>query len=403
MSETKLNFDDTQTAFSDKSTGELKRKYQLFRMINSPFLTGIGTRLTELAFRLRLPINGLVKQTIFAQFCGGETIEECQPTINKLGDSHIGTILDYSVEGKSDEAVFERTKAEIYRTITRAKEDGNIPFAVFKITGVAPFEILEKISAGRELLKNERLVWEKATARINELCEYAFSLDQPVFIDAEETWIQDAIDALVTEMMSRFNQTKPIVYNTLQLYRHDRLAALKKSHELAVKGNYILAVKLVRGAYMEKERARAEEMGYPSPIQPDKTATDRDFDAAVEYCVEHIEKIAFVSGTHNEDSVRMLSTLLEEKGIAHDHPHVYFSQLYGMSDNLSYVLAKNNYNVSKYVPYGAVRDVVPYLTRRAQENTAVLGQVSRELEMIGRELKRRSESKSPKQEIRSPV
>jgi len=389
MSESNLNFNDTALAFSDKSTAELKRKYQLFKLINSPLLTRIGTTLTQLAFRLHLPIKGLVKQTIFAQFCGGETIEECEPTILKLGESNIGTILDYSVEGKSSNAVFESTKAEIYRTITRAKADANVPFAVFKVTGLASFETLEKVSAGKELLKNDQINWDNAKARVMELCEYAHSIEQPVFIDAEESWIQDAIDGLATEMMEKYNRQKPLIYNTIQLYRHDRLAFLKQSHERAKKDGYILAVKLVRGAYMEKERDRAEEMNYPSPIQPDKTATDRDFDAAIEYCLENIADIAFVAGTHNEESVRKLSTKLEEKGIEHNHPHVFFSQLYGMSDNLSYILAKNKYNVSKYVPYGAVKDVVPYLSRRARENTSVMGQVSRELDLIKKELHRR--------------
>ena len=389
MSESNLNFNDTALAFSDKSTAELKRKYQLFKLINSPLLTRIGTTLTQLAFRLHLPIKGLVKQTIFAQFCGGETIEECEPTILKLGESNIGTILDYSVEGKSSNAVFESTKAEIYRTITRAKADANVPFAVFKVTGLASFETLEKVSAGKELLKNDQINWDNAKARVMELCEYAHSIEQPVFIDAEESWIQDAIDGLATEMMEKYNRQKPLIYNTIQLYRHDRLAFLKQSHERAKKDGYILAVKLVRGAYMEKERDRAEEMNYPSPIQPDKTATDRDFDAAIEYCLENIADIAFVAGTHNEESVRKLSTMLEEKGIEHNHSHVFFSQLYGMSDNLSYILAKNKYNVSKYVPYGAVKDVVPYLSRRARENTSVMGQVSRELDLIKKELHRR--------------
>ena len=389
MSELKLNFDDTAIAFSDKSTAELKKKYQIFKLINSPFLTGIGTRLTELAFRLHLPVKGLVKKTIFTQFCGGETIEECEPTILKLGKSKIGTILDYSVEGKSSEAVFDTTKAEIYRTITRAKEDENVPFAVFKVTGLASLETLEKVSAGKELLKNHQIDWDNAKARVTELCGYAHSIDQPVFIDAEESWIQDAIDALATEMMGKYNREKAIIYNTIQLYRHDRLAFLKKSHEAAKKDGYILAVKLVRGAYMEKERERAEEMGYPSLIQPDKMATDRDFDQAIAYCLENIEDIAFVAGTHNEESVRKLSAMLKKNGIEPNHPHVFFSQLYGMSDNLSYILAKNKFNVSKYVPYGAVKDVMPYLTRRAQENTAVIGQVSRELDLIGKELKRR--------------
>jgi len=389
MSELKLNFNDTAIAFSDKSTAELKKKYQLFKLINSPSLTSVGTKLTELAFRLHLPVRGLVKRTIFAQFCGGETIEECEPTILKLGKSNIGTILDYSVEGKSNEAVFESTKAEIYRTITRAKQDENVPFAVFKVTGLAPFETLEKVSEGKELLKNDRIGWESAKARVTELCEYAHSIEQPVFIDAEESWIQEAIDALATEMMEKYNREKPIIYNTIQLYRHDRLEFLKQSHERARRVGYILAVKLVRGAYMEKERERAAEMNYPSPIQPDKAATDRDFDAAIEYCLEKVEEIAFVAGTHNEESIRKLSEMLVTKGFEPNHPHVFFSQLYGMSDNLSYVLAKNKFNVSKYVPYGAVQDVVPYLTRRAQENTAVLGQVSRELDLINKELIRR--------------
>ncbi len=389
MSELNLNFDDTAIAFSDKSTTELKKKYQLFKIINSPLLSSLGTKLTELAFRLRLPVKGIVKRTIFAQFCGGETIEECEPTILKLGESNIGTILDYSVEGKSSEAVFERTKAEIYRTITRAKEDENVPFAVFKVTGLASFETLERVSAGKELLKNDRTDWDNAKARVTELCEYAHSIDQPIFIDAEESWIQDAVDGLATEMMEKYNREKPIIYNTIQLYRHDRLAFLKQSHDKAKKDGYILAVKLVRGAYMEKERERAEEMDYPSPIQPDKAATDRDFDEAVKYCLDNVENIAFVAGTHNEESVRKMSAMLEKKGIEPNHPHVFFSQLYGMSDNLSYVLAKNKFNVSKYVPYGAVKDVIPYLTRRAQENTAVMGQVSRELDLISKELKRR--------------
>ena len=389
MDDFKLNLQDTATAFADKSNLDLKEKYRMFKLMNSPLLTNIGTKLTEIAFRLHLPVKGLVKKTIFRQFCGGETIEECEPTVRKLGESKIGTILDYSVEGKSEEAVFESTKNEIYRTITRAEEDPDIPFAVFKVSGLGSYEVLEKASGDKELFKTEATEWEAIKRRVLELCEYAHSLEQPVFIDAEESWIQDAIDRLATEMMEKFNREKPIVYNTIQLYRHDRLDFLKKSHAKAKQDGYILAVKLVRGAYMEKERERAEEMGYPSPIQPDKEATDHDFDAAIDYCLENVEEIAFVAGTHNEDSVCRLAEKLHANGVSHNHPHVYFSQLYGMSDNLSYILANHNYNVSKYVPYGPVRDAVPYLIRRAKENTAVIGQMSRELELIDKELKRR--------------
>ncbi len=389
MSEFKINFQDTATAFADKTDGELKRKYALFRLMNSPILTSIGTTLTQLFLKIHLPVKGIIKQTVFRQFCGGETIEECQPTIEKLGASRIGTILDYSVEGKSLETIFESTKNEIIRTVTRAKEDEYVPFAVFKVTGVARIELLEKINDGKELLKGEAAEWDRTRARVNEICEYAHSINQPVFIDAEESWIQEAIDNLATEMMEKYNVDEPIIYNTIQLYRHDRLEFLKESHRKAKENNYLLAVKLVRGAYMEKERERAEEMNYPSPIHADKAATDRDFDAAVDYCLSNIEEIAFVAGTHNEESVCRLAEKLHQKGIKHNHPHVFFSQLYGMSDNLSYVLAKHEYNVSKYVPYGAVQEVVPYLIRRAQENTSVAGQVSRELDLIKKELDRR--------------
>jgi proline dehydrogenase len=389
MSDFKLDFHDTATAFADKTTAELKEKHRLFKMMNSPSLVSFGTGLTKFALKIGLPVKGLIKHTIYEQFCGGETIEECQRVIEKLGRSHIGTILDYSVEGKSEEEDFEHTKDEIVKTIQRANEDENIPFAVFKVSGIAPYGTLEKVSAGVELPEKSKLKWQRIQARVSEICEYAHSLNQPTFIDAEETWIQNAIDLLAEQMMEKYNAEKPLIYTTIQLYRTDGLDFLKKSHEKAKEKGYLYAVKLVRGAYMEKERERAEENDYPSPIQPDKESTDRDYDAAVEYCLDNIESLAFVAGTHNEKSSQLMAQKMEQKGISHNHPHVYFSQLYGMGDNLSYVLAKNGYNVSKYVPYGPVKDAVPYLTRRAEENTSVQGMMSRELEMIDRELKRR--------------
>lgn len=390
MNDIKLNFQDTKTAFADKSDAELEKKYWLFKLMNSPFLTNIGTKSTALALKIGLPIKGLVKQTIFKQFCGGETIEECQPTIEKLGSSHIGTILDYSVEGKSSDEDFERTKEETILNLKRAKNDDKIPFAVFKVTGIAPLGTLEKVSNHKKLDAKGNAKWHRTQKRVNEICEFANSIKQPIFIDAEESWIQDAIDSLATEMMEKYNREQPIVFNTIQMYRHDRLEFLKRSHHKAAENGYLLAVKLVRGAYMEKERERAKQMGYESPIQPDKAATDRDYDAAIQYCLENINDIAFVAGTHNEKSVQMLANKLEEMKIPHDHPHVFFSQLYGMSDNLSYILADKNYNVSKYVPYGPVADTLPYLIRRARENTSVMGQMSRELDLIDKELKRRN-------------
>ena len=389
MNDTELNFQDTLTAFADKSDDELKEKYRLFRLLNSPLLNAIGSKITKFAFAIGLPVDGLIKRTVFEQFCGGETIEESEHTIERLAESKIGTILDYSVEGKATEEDFDATKNEIIRTIEWAKEDPSIPFSVFKVTGIAPLGTLEKMSSGKKLDAKGQAKCERIHNRVKEICEFAFSVGQPVFIDAEDSWIQNAVDALAVEMMEKFNLEKPMIFNTLQMYRTDRLQYLRESRKQARENGYILAVKLVRGAYMEKERERAAEMGYPSPIFDTKAETDSSFDAAVEYCLQHIDEIAFVAATHNEESTRILAEKMKELAIPNDHPHVFFSQLYGMGDNLSYVLAKNDYHVSKYVPYGPVADAVPYLIRRAEENSAAAGQVSRELELINKELKRR--------------
>jgi proline dehydrogenase len=389
MGNFQLNLQNTEVAFADKSNAELEKKRWLFKLMSSQTLTDLGTQVTNFALSLHLPIKWAIKATVFKQFCGGETIEECESAISKLGESNIGTILDYSVEGRFEEEDFGLTKEEILRTIERAKSDDRIPFAVFKITGIAPLGTLEKVSTGVVLTEKGEWKWERIESRIDDICKFAHSIEQPVFIDAEESWIQNAIDKLAVGEMAKYNREKAIIYNTIQLYRHDRLEYLKNAHQQAKKEGYILAVKLVRGAYMEKERERADALNYPSPIQPDKQSTDRDYNAALKYCVENIEDIAFVAGSHNEESVQFLAELLNENNIATNHPHVSFSQLFGMSDNLSYVLAKNNYNVSKYLPYGPVKDTLPYLIRRAKENTAVVGQMCRELELIEEETKRR--------------
>lgn len=392
MSALEIDFHDTATAFADKSNSALKERYRLFKMMNSPSMVSLGTKLTNFALAIGLPISGLIKKTVFTVFCGGETIEECDRTIKKLGESRIGTILDYSVEGKYEEEDFEHTKDEILATIRRAKGDPNIPFSVFKVTGIAPLGTLEKVSAGIDLPEKSQLKWERIQGRVREICDLAASIDQPIFIDAEETWIQNAIDTMAAEMMEKHNKERPLVYTTIQFYRTDALEMLKAQHAEAREKGYFYGIKLVRGAYMEKERDRAAEMGYPSPIQPDKASTDRDYDDGLKYCLENVETLAFVAATHNEVSTRMLVRLMEDKKMPKNHPHVFFSQLLGMSDNLSYVLSDNGYNVSKYVPYGPVRDSVPYLIRRAQENTAVMGQVSRELDLIKTELERRRTS-----------
>ncbi len=390
MSEFSLDFQDTATAFADKSDRQLKEKYRLLRMLNSPMLNSLGTKAAKFALAVGLPVEGLIKSTIFEQFCGGETIEECNAAIEKLAASGIGTILDYSVEGKATEEDFDKTKNEIIRTIERAKGDPNIPFSVFKVTGIAPLGTLERMSAKKKLDAKGQAKCERITNRVAEICEAAYRAEQPLFIDAEDSWIQDAIDRMATEMMERYNRERPFIYNTLQMYRTDRLQHLKDARRQAKADGYFYAVKLVRGAYMEKERDRAAEMGYESPIHATKVDTDADYDAALDYCMKHHGDMAFVNATHNEASALHLTQLMHDAGIEPNHPNIWFSQLYGMGDSISYILAKHGYNVCKYVPYGPVHDAVPYLIRRAEENTATAGQVSRELEMVTKEMRRRA-------------
>lgn len=383
-----ISFDNTENAFRAKSNAELRRSFLLFKLIGNPVLVKAGASLGPLG--IKLGFKGLIKSTIFRQFVGGETIEECSRTIAELGKYGIGTILDYSVEGKESEEDFDNCLNETIATILKARGDANIPFCVFKVTGLARFELLEKVSAARVLSSEEDKEWQKVKERVSKICRTAAENDQPIFIDAEESWIQNAIDRLAEENMQSCNKKSAIVYNTFQMYRHDRLLYLKESYEKARSENYFVGAKLVRGAYMEKERKRAQEMHYPSPIQPNKEASDRDYDAALRFCVENIEGIALCAGTHNESSSLLLVELMKEKNIQPGDKRIYFSQLLGMSDHISYNLSLGGYNVAKYVPYGPVKDVLPYLIRRAQENTSVKGQTGRELSLIIKEKKRRA-------------
>lgn len=384
-----LSFDNTEIAFKNKTDKDLNRAYWLFKIININVLTKIGPPLTNFAIKIGLPITGLIKATIFKHFCGGETIADSEPTIAQLANGKVGTILDYSVEGEEEELVFEETCQEIIRTIERAKGDQRIPLTVFKLSGVARFALLAQLDAKEDLSFEEKQEFERVKERVKRICSRAAELHVPVMIDAEESWIQDTIDELALEMMRLYNRKQLLVYNTYQLYRHDKFADLQNDIGVAKKEGFILGAKLVRGAYMEKERKRAAELGYQSPIQPDKASTDRDYDAAVAYCMQHIEHVGFVAGTHNEQSCRILAELLDQQGVEHQHKHVFFSQLLGMSDNLSFNLANAGYNVAKYVPYGPVKAVLPYLFRRAQENTSIAGQMGRELTLILKEKQRR--------------
>jgi proline dehydrogenase len=384
-----LSFENTEIAFESKSNKELKRAHFLFNVIGRKWIVSFGKGFTKLAFFLHLPIKFLIKATIFKQFVGGENIDDCENTVSTLYKYKIGTILDYSVEGKEEEQSFTAAKEEILHTIEKAKKDNRITFSVFKVSGLGRHYILEKKSKNENLNQEEINEWKLVESRVEEICEAAYTIGQPIFVDAEESWIQPAIDELALAMMRKFNTKKCIVYNTAQLYRHDRLKYIHDIYAIAETEHFYLGLKLVRGAYMEKERKRAAELGYEDPIQPDKASSDRDFDAALMFCMEHIDRIAICLGTHNEASSLKLANELKSKNLPLHHPHICFAQLLGMSDHISYNLSKEGYNVAKYVPYGPVKEVVPYLIRRAEENTSVKGQTGRELTLIKKELKRR--------------
>lgn len=400
-----ISFDNTEFAFAYKSDEELKKARFLFNLMAKPWLVKMGSRLAPWSIRAGLPVKGLIRRTIFSQFVGGETLEQTAGVAKKLGEYNVEVILDYGVEGKEGEKNFDQAADEFIRVIEYAATQPNIPFMSVKVTGFARFTLLEKLdtmmhalqgslmkrylSAIDQLDPEEREEWHRVRHRIMRVCETGAARNVGVLIDAEETWIQDPVDAVTILMMDTFNKQRPLVYNTLQLYRHDRLSFLKDSLAAAVERNFILGTKLVRGAYMEKERKRAAEKGYPSPIQPDKESTDRDFNAAVAFCIDHLDRTGLIVASHNEYSNLYTAQLLLEKGLPLRHPNVHWSQLYGMSDNITFNLAHAGCSVSKYLPFGPIGDVIPYLMRRAQENTSVKGQTGRELGLISKELERR--------------
>lgn len=391
-----ISFDNTENAFAYKTEKELKKAKFLFSTMGYPLFVPIGTRITPLLIKGKLPfINKIVRNTIFKQFVGGETLEETATVGETLGKYGVQVILDYGVEGKEGEKNFDHATDEFIRVINYAATQKNIPFISIKVTGLARFSLLETLNEAPRLRsgvhdhEDEIAEWERVKDRMYAICATAAEKNIGVLIDAEESWIQDPVDRLTMEMMEEFNKEKAIVFNTIQLYRHDRLEFLKLSHRIAKQQGFLLGAKLVRGAYMEKERQRASQKGYSSPIQLDKESTDKDYNTAVEYCIENLDNISVIVASHNEQSNLLAYDLMDEKGIAHNHPHIHFSQLYGMSDNITFNLAKEGCSVSKYLPFGPIGDVIPYLMRRAQENSAMSGQTGRELTLIKRELKRR--------------
>ncbi len=382
-------FDNTKTAFALKTDSELERAYFLFKMIKSEPLVKIGTAATNFALKAHLPVEGLIRSTVFDHFCGGVTEEDCMNTIKKMYSEQVHSVLDYSVEGAEEESQFDLAMNKTLKNIDFAKENISIPFAVFKPTGFGRLALYQKITERIELSDAEQIEWNKIKMRYHAVCKYAYDNDVHILIDAEESWMQEAADNLIEEMMSKYNKEKVIVFGTLQLYRWDRLDYLKNLHQRAKEYGFFVGMKLVRGAYMEKERERAIEKGYKSPICDSKAATDANYNAVVTYILTHIEDMAIFEGTHNEQSSELLMELIDKYKLKKNDDRIWFGQLYGMSDHISYNLSKNGYNVAKYLPYGPVRDVMPYLIRRAEENTSVAGQTNRELELLKKEKQRR--------------
>lgn len=384
-----VSFEDTSCAFAYRSDAELKRANFIFSLVNHPWIAALATWLVKVSLALRLPVEGLIRKTVFDHFCAGEDKQQAEVVINRLARYHVRAILDYAVEGEHTEHGFEETTLEMLRNLETASQSAHIPFCVFKPTGIAQAALLEKIQRGEALTDDETRAYQRVRDRVDRICKKAHELNVPVMIDAEDSWYQDVVDRLVLEMMMRYNQKRAIVYNTYQLYRTAGLPNLRNHFHEAVMHNVYFGAKLVRGAYMEKERERAAQLGYPDPIHPNKEATDDAFNKALAFCVDNKQRISVVCGSHNEYSNYYLTVLMEKHGVQPQDERIWFAQLYGMSDHISFNLARCGYNVVKYLPYGPVRKVMPYLFRRAEENTSVAGQSSRELLLIKAELKRR--------------
>jgi len=376
-------------AFALKSDSELERAYFLFRLIKSEPLVKIGTAVTKFALKSSLPVEGLIRSTVFDHFCGGVTEEDCMPTVDKMYTKNVHAVLDYSIEGKENEMQFDHAMDKTLELINFVKEKDALPFAVFKPTGFGRFALYQKVSENKKLTPSEKEEWDRVIARYEVVAKASFEKDIPLLIDAEESWMQKAADDLIEKLMEKYNKEKVIVFGTLQLYRHDRLEYLKNLYQRAKKKGFKIGMKLVRGAYLEKERKRALEMGYEDPICKDKPTTDKYYNEVMQYMFDNLEDMAIFNGTHNEESSLLLMNLINRSNYSKTDSRLWFGQLYGMSDNISYNIAKEGFNVAKYLPFGPVKDVMPYLIRRAEENTSVVGQTNRELDLIRTEKKRR--------------
>lgn len=390
-----LDFTNTEIAFANKTDQELKETQRLFRLMNNHNLVKVGSSVALLLSKLKLPLlDPIIKATIFKQFCGGTNLLDCQTTIDRLYKNKTFSILDYGVEAKDSEKDFELVLSELLRVVQFAAANASVPVISLKISALARNALLEKWQGKNNLEPQEEAELVKIRKRLNRIMHFASDMGVGVFIDAEETWVQDAMDTLVDELMESYNKKRVVVYNTFQMYRTDRLDFLKKSFEKAQARNYYLGAKIVRGAYMEKERQRAEDLKLPSPIHEDKEATDASFDAAITFCVEHYNRISSCNASHHAGSAMAMAKQITDKLIPRNHSHLNFCQLLGMSDNITFNLAYHGFNVAKYVPYGPIQEVIPFLIRRAQENMSITGDIGRELSMIKEEVNRRGLNKT---------
>ena len=387
-------FENTAVAFAPKTDGEILKAKWLFSLISNNKLVSIGTSLADLALKLHLPIAPIFRITVYQHFCGGETFDECKKTIAKLDENHVFALLNYGVELKEEEGDFDKTIERNLEALEFAGKNKDAKVLCVKITGFGRHGLFEKIQEGKKLSKAESEEYDRVVARLDKLCESASRNDVSIYVDAEESWIQDPLDAMVEDMITKYNSKRAVVFNTLQLYRWDRLDYLHKQLAAAKSKGFVLGLKLVRGAYMEKERERAAEKGYKSPIHDDKPAVDVDFDASMNICLDNLDHIAVCIASQSEASNMLAIKQIDAKKIDRKHPHIIFSQLFGMGDNITFNLARLGFNASKYLPYGPVKDVIPYLIRRAQENTSVSGQMGRELRLLTTEIERRKKRPS---------
>ncbi len=386
---TKNYFDNTEVAFKLKSDSELERAHFLFKMISKEPLVRIGAAVTKFALNLNLPVERLIRATVFDHFCGGINEMDCMSTVEKLFEASVYSVLDFSVEGKEEESQFDATSKKIIELIHFAQNKEAMPFSVFKPTGFGKFEIFQKITEKKPLSPAEENQWKEIEKRFDAVSKAAYDCNINLLIDSEQSWMQDAADVLCENMMEKYNHKKAVVFNTLQCYRWDRLDYLKKQHKKAKAEGYKLGFKIVRGAYLEKENERALEHGYQTPICGSKKETDDNFNAIMKYIISNLDDISLYIGTHNEVSNYLAMDLMNEMGIDKRDDRLWFGQLYGMSDHITFNLGELGYNVSKYLPFGPVKEVMPYLIRRAEENTSVAGQTSRELSLLKKEIARR--------------